>query len=269
MGIKLKKRGTKWYVYVNHNGVRKAKCVGTRKAAEEVRRQLEAHFALGDLGFLDTREHAPTFEHYAQAWLKKYAELECKASTVRSYEQLLRVHVNPRFGQKKLTEITRDEIKQFLADLSQATRVLQEVAIPRFARNTLRLIVCSLRSVLNAAVEDGILESNPAARVGRFAKSEKPARQASAMTRAEVDRFLSAVRELCPEWHSFFLTALRGGLRKGELIALKWGDIQFGENPEDPNRYIIVQRNWSHGRFTSQRVISRAVSTSQSNSGPR
>ena len=45
--------------------------------------------------------------------------------------------------------------------------------------------------------------------------------------------------------------ALRAGLRKGELIALKWGDVHFGESAEDPNRYILVQRNYSHGRFTT------------------
>jgi integrase len=123
--------------------------------------------------------------------------------------------------------------------------------VPKFSRNTLRLIVCALRTVLNAAVEDGHIESNPAAKIGKFAKSEKPAHQATAMTRVEADAFLSAVREVCPDWYPFFLTALRAGLRKGELIALKWGDIQFGENPEDPNRYILVQRNYSQGRFTS------------------
>jgi len=40
------------------------------------------------------------------------------------------------------------------------------------------------------------------------------------------------------------LTALRAGLRKGELITLKWGDIQFGERPDDSYRYILVQRNY-------------------------
>jgi integrase len=45
--------------------------------------------------------------------------------------------------------------------------------------------------------------------------------------------------------------ALRAGLRKGQLIALKCGDIQFGESEQDSNRYILVQRNYSHGRFTS------------------
>jgi integrase len=157
----------------------------------------------------------------------------------------------PRFGAKKITDIKRDDVKRFLAELSQTTHEVNQLVIPRFAKNTLRLIVCALRTVLNAAVEDGIIESNPAARVGKFAKSEKPAREANAMTRAEVEKFLMGAQEVCPEWHPFFLTALRTGLRKGELIALKWGDLQLGESPEDSNRYILVQRNYSLGCFTT------------------
>src|SRR5262245_29840313 len=39
--------------------------------------------------------------------------------------------------------------------------------------------------------------------------------------------------------------------RKGELIALKWGDLQFGADERDPNRYILVQQNYVYGKFTS------------------
>jgi len=244
MGVKIRKKKNKFYVYVNYRGTRKAKCVGTSRAvAEQVKGKIEARLTLGDLGFLhEEKEQAPTFEHYAMGWLKRYAELECKPATVRSYEQLLRVHVTPRFGQKRLSEINRDQIKDFIAELSAGNR---------FSRNTLRLIMCALRTVLSAAIEDGLIKSNPAARIGRFAKTEKPARQASAMTREEAERFLEAVNLVCAEWLPFFLAALRAGLRKGELIALKWGDIQFGENENDSNRYILVQRNFSCGRFTS------------------
>ena len=252
MGVKIKKRGSKWYVYVNYHGQRKNRCVGTREGAEKVRRELEARLALGDITFLsESKAQPPSFQTYAEQWLASYAETECKPSTRRSYEQLLRVHVMPRFGFQLLTEIRRNEVKRFLADLSQVTRGGDARPVSKFSRNTLRLIICALRIVLNAAVEDGLIDSNPAAKIGKFAKSEKPARQASAMTPTETNSFLSAVREVCPGWYSFFLTALRAGLRKGELIALKWGDIQFGKHLEDPNRYILVQRNYSCGRFTS------------------
>jgi len=252
MGVKIKKRGAKWYVYVNFHGKRRNRCVGTRAAAEQVRRELEARLALGDQSFLQERAKAvPLFKDFAEGWLETYAEVECKSSTKRSYEQLLRLHVTPQFGKKKLPEIRRDEVKQFLSELTQATHEVDGVSVPKYARNTIRLIVCALRTVLNAALEDGWIDSNPAAKVGKFTKTEKPACQASAMTHEEAENFLVGVKEICPEWFPLFLTALRAGLRKGELIALKWGDIQFGDSAEDPNRYILVQRNYSHGRFTS------------------
>jgi integrase len=62
---------------------------------------------------------------------------------------------------------------------------------------------------------------------------------------------VEAAQDLCPEYYPLFLTALRAGLRRGEVIALKWGDIQFGENEADANRYILVQRNHAYGEFTT------------------
>lgn len=155
---------------------------------------------------------------------------------------------------EEIDHISRADVKKFVGEISQSTKVInQETGEtgPRFSRNTLRLIVCALRAVLSSAVEDGLLHSNPAARAGKFAKSDKPRHQASAMTRKEAGAFLAAVHEICPDWHPFFLTALRAGLRKGELIALKRGDIQFGSGPDDPHRYILVQRNWANGEFTT------------------
>jgi len=122
MSVKIKKCGSKWYVYVNFHGRRKNRAVGTREAAEKVRRELEARLALGDATFLSaSQQRVPTFQTYAEQWLKTYADVHCKPSTPRSYEQLLRVHVTPRFGSKLLTDMRREDVKRFLAELSQAT----------------------------------------------------------------------------------------------------------------------------------------------------
>ena len=52
MGVKVRKKGAKWYVLVDYQGRRQSKCVGSREAAEQVRRLVEAKLALGDLSVL-------------------------------------------------------------------------------------------------------------------------------------------------------------------------------------------------------------------------
>jgi integrase len=243
MGVTIRKRNGKWFIFVNYRGRRKAKCIGaSRQLAEQVKRQLEAKLTLGDLGFLAEAPKTVTFAEYSQRWLtQRAAEVDLKDSTVASYKQLLRLYVLPAFGRLAVNGIERSYVKQFLGDWSQKATL---------SRNTLRLMMCTLRVILNGAVEDGIIDRNPAEKLGRFTKTEKPDNQAQAMTREEAQAFLTAAIETRQELYPLFLMALRAGLRKGELIALKWGDIQFGGD-DDSNRYILVQRNYVQGRFTT------------------
>ncbi len=63
--------------------------------------------------------------------------------------------------------------------------------------------------------------------------------------------FLAAAEELCPEYYPLFLTAFRAGLRRGELVAAQIGDVQFGTDENDRNRYILVQHNYVLGKHTT------------------
>ena len=77
-------------MFVNYRGRRKSKCVGSREAAEQVRRQLEVKLALGDLSGLDTPDDKKlSFNAYSDCWLRDYARVECKTSTADSYEGVL------------------------------------------------------------------------------------------------------------------------------------------------------------------------------------
>jgi integrase len=71
------------------------------------------------------------------------------------------------------------------------------------------------------------------------------------MESQEAERFLLAAKEYCPSYYPLFLIALRAGLRQGEILALKWGDFQFGQGDSDPNRYILVGRRWHRGRVST------------------
>ncbi len=243
MGVKIRKRGGKWYVFVIYRGRRKAKCIGSREAAEHVRRQLEAKLALGDLSVLDSEaENAPNFETYADRWLKDYARIECKASTAHGYEGVLAQYLRPRFGKKRLDEIKRDDVKELITDL-----IGKELS-----RNTIRNALCVIRGLFNYAIEDGLLESNPAARLGRFTRAARTTEtKGVALTTKEVQQFLQAAREICPEYYPLFLMAVRAGLRRGELVALQWGDLQFGGDADHSDRFILVQHNYVRREYTT------------------
>jgi integrase len=243
MGVKIKKRGAKWYVFVNYHGRRKNRCVGTREAAEKVRREIEARLALGDVDFLnDPGPQLPTFGAYADRWLKDYARIECKTSTADGYEGVLRQYLRPRFGTKRLDEVNRDDIKA----------LINELIAKELSRNTVRNALCVVREIFNHAIEGALVESNPAARLGWFTRTAKTSEtRGVALTPAEGKSFLDAAREVCSDYYALFLTALRAGLRRGELVALQWGDVQLGNDADDPNRFMIVRHNYVRREHTT------------------
>ena len=49
-----------------------------------------------------------------------------------------------------------------------------------------------------------------------------------ALTTMEVQQFLKAAQEIFPDYHPLLMMAVRAGLRRGELVALQWGDLQLG-----------------------------------------
>ena len=243
MGVKIHKRGGKWYVFVNYHGRRKSKCVGSREAAEQVRRLLEAKLALGDLTVLDSDAgKIPSFDTYADSWVKDYARIECKTSTADGYEGVLAQYLRPKFGKKRLNEIKRDDVKALINAL-----IGKELS-----RNTIRNTLCVIRGLFNYAIEEGLLESNPAARLGRFTRTAKTAEtRGIALAAKEVRQFLNAAQEVCSDYYALFLMAVRTGLRRGELVALQWGDIQFGGDEDDSNRFILVQHNYVRREHTT------------------
>src|SRR5207249_4300637 len=91
----------------------------------------------------------------------------------------------------------------------------------------------------------------PSIKLGRLNQLNAERCRAEFLTREEAERFLSAAKEHSPKRYALFLTALRTGLRLGELVALEWDDIQFGDSPQDENRYLLVRHNIVRGEPTS------------------
>ena len=108
MGVKIRQKDGKWYVFINHKGKRKAKCVGdSKRAAEEVKRKLEAKLTLGEFALLEEAPKVPMFGEYAEEWLATYAQLNCKPSTYRRYAGVVRNYLLPLWGPTLLSDLPR------------------------------------------------------------------------------------------------------------------------------------------------------------------
>jgi len=138
MGVKVRKpkEHTSWCVVIDHEGQRKTKAVGSREAAERVKRELEARLALGGIASLEAAKPVlPTFEDYSKTWLRNL-EQERKPSTAGFYSQYLRLYVAPRFGTLRLDAIERHRIRSSSPTLAPGScrRTPSALPLPRSAR---------------------------------------------------------------------------------------------------------------------------------------
>jgi hypothetical protein len=142
VSVKLRKDGKAWWVFICFHGRRKAKKVGSRAAAERVKREIEARLALGDFGVLEQKAKI-TFADYGKKWLELHAKAHCKTSTFERYEQVFRIYLAPRFGSCPVDRIERDDLKRFFSELATSKR---------HGLGTLRNIVATLRAILSEAL---------------------------------------------------------------------------------------------------------------------
>jgi len=226
-----------WWVFVNHNGKRKAKKFGRdKKKAVKAARKIEAKLVLGDLNLFD-ESSAPTFKEYAEQWLDGYAKLSLKNSTHRCYKSLLNTHLIPVLGPKPLNAITSKDISEILI-----------ATIKNGRRSKTALSLKALLSAIfhHAVNPDGHITANPVRGVPvPRPEDERASRVPDPLTWAERDIFEAAFMEHDRDYYPLVFCGFRTGLRIGELAGLQWGDVDF------QNRVILVQRNVVRGRVTT------------------
>ena len=224
MGVKVRQKvkgeGKPWWVFISHNGERTSRKVGTKESAQEVAKKIEARLQLGEFNFEEEKkETVTTFKEYAESWIKTTVPATCKESTLNDYKDILRIHVLPVFKDMRMPDITRGKIKDFLLDKTNK----------EYAGSTVTHIKNGISGILNKAVGDEVIPVNPAHRLGKFIKTKDRKESIDPLTKDELKKLLDTVQkdENLKSWYPLFLTLARTGLRIGEAIGLKWGDIDF------------------------------------------
>ena len=241
MGVRVREKPKDsgiWWVFVNHQGRRKSKKIGSKEAAREVARKIEARLVLGELNVEKMKHKVPFFGEYAQLWLTGYVNQNLRQSTYEQYENILKKHLLPVFKNRPIDTINRSDVRELL--LQNAVKLSHKRVL---------LIKDVLSGVLNWAVDEELIEVNPTAGIVRrlWPKSQRKkgtVHRNQVLKAEQAEELLTTCKKEFAQYYSFILTALRTGLRLGEILALRWGDIDFKE------RQIRVRRSYRRGRFT-------------------
>jgi integrase len=164
-----------------------------------------------------------------------------KRSTVGDYRSTLDVHVRPVFGAQPVEDLTSQDIERWVAELR---------ASGRLSNRTVQKAVTILHGVMERARKHYGLPANPVAGVER----PRPATrlEIDVLSPVEVSQLVVAAESEADA--ALFAMAAFTGLRQGELIALRWQDIDFAAAT------IRVTRAYTHGQLTTPKSNkSRAV----------
>lgn len=210
---------------------------GARRKTRGYKSADEAQLALLDLRHdvahgvqLPDRRH--TLSDLVTRWLVDIVEPHNEYGTWQNYESNWRVHIQPRFGRLYLEDLRRLDIQQWANQLRKQGKAV----------GTVRGIVTTLVVSLNQGVDWGWLQHNPALRIKIADRDRTDERQINGLTTAESEKLLAAAQGRNLE--SLFVVAVWTGMRKAELLGLRWADIEF-----DRARVHITQTlEWRSGR---------------------
>ena len=189
---------------------------------EKVRRRLEEIEAAKELA------SNPYVYQYAKQWYDN-ATRSLSYKRREDYANIINNHICPYIGQMHMSEITPDIIDALMAAEAHYSRSLQDK------------LVSALRKIFTAAYKEGVIKVSPC--VDLKAGGKKPAEK-DALTAAQQKTLLDTVRGLPIE--GFVLLGLYSGLRREEILALKWDCIELeGDAP-----HLKVRRalRWEHNR---------------------
>jgi integrase len=176
-----------------------------------------------------------TFEDAAAEWLR-YVEQDrdCKPSTLRNYRSTVRVHLMPTFAGVRIEDITSAQIEAWRAGLgSTGGRAL--------GNRTRNHAVSVLHAILERSRRVFGLIVNPAADVEKL-RERYDATRFSFYSPEDVHQLVRAAAD--EQDGVIFLTAAFTGLRRGELIALRWCDVDFDREA------IRVRGTYANGVLT-------------------
>ena len=222
----------------------------TKKAAEQFLAENQTKVARGE--YVEPAK-IPTFAAAAEVWLA--AKADRRPAHVADLRSRLNQHLLPRFGSERLDRISVAAVERLRDQLRQAKYA------PRTINSTLRIVA----AVFRAAIRRGEALRNPVDRIERAfmaARELKPGEETvsnddtvspdAVLSPGEIRALLAATTPGL--YRTLFTMAALTGARSGELLALRWGDL---ETPNEGPSYVYIRRTVSWARVQGEEIRPR------------
>lgn len=235
MAVKKDEKTKKWFFYGKHVDGKQYKRRGfdTKKSAQ-----------IAELKYLDEYDAADTgegmtFAELAIEYLQWY-EKRRKASSYLKISSIINVHLVPYFGRMNIEDIRPRDVTKY-----------QDIIIDKHKPSHVKKIHTTLAATLKHAVKQEYITTNAATIAGNVELEED--KVINYWTLEEFKQFISVVDD--PLYHALFMTLYYSGMRKGELLALTWGDIDFENNKINVDKTNYNRQVTSTKTRSSRRVI--------------
>ncbi|WP_455717395.1 tyrosine-type recombinase/integrase, partial [Anaerosporobacter sp.] len=224
-----------------------------------------------------------TLKEYSERWLEEYAKTNLTQVSYRNYCDILKLRILPALGHIKLTSLKPLHLQGFYNNLLE-DGVRIDGKPGGYSPATIKKDHVVLSSMLSTAVQWQLIESNPCDRV-TVPKAKATSDNIKYFTFEQTQSFLNALnmyysttykthkrkgpqheeynvseytesRNIPLQFKVLFNIALFGGLRRGEIVALTWDDIDFDTNS------IRINKSSSH---IDRQVITKDPKTATSN----
>lgn len=219
------KKGTFWgYRYPYYDSLRNRKELSkrgfkTERLAYKALLTIQNDVENETLSFIENKQ--VTVDDWIEKWIP-YAQDNWSVSTKQNITSAIKFHISPLIGKIKLSSLNKITYKKMFIDSLRAENRYTESTIHTYHKIVMRMI--------NSAVENQLIPSNT---LKGFKFDLKTTTRS--FTKEELKKFTTQLKKQDIRKQIIFYTLLKTGMRKGELMGLRWSDINFDELYFDVN----------------------------------
>jgi integrase len=228
------KPGKTFYVrYTNSDGKRTFEVAGSWEAAKHRLAEVQGRISKGE----SVRDTSRTVESLIDSWREAR---QVKPRTAETQDAHVRLYILGPLGRMRVRDVTRAVVLRWLAGLTRHDKKEGPLA-----PGTKALVLASLSSILDHAVQDDLISVNPCKALGRKQKPRQAKRAPRIASPDEIEALIAACGRT-PWLRPIIRLAVLTGLRLGEVCGLDWQDVDF-----DRDVIVVRQQYGKDGRIGS------------------